>query len=139
MTDDERPFLEAILCNPNSDAERLTFADWLEEQGQVERAEFIRCQAQLARWPDAEYCPMCGKHWQFRVGVEGQSDCRSDHRWYVRDHRELVRRERELLLQVLPEWISETSPFNLMLRGGGKPDELLFTPVFRRGFVASIT
>lgn len=51
MNDDERPSLEAILCYPDSDAERLVFADWLEEHGQVERAEFIRVQCQLAADP----------------------------------------------------------------------------------------
>jgi uncharacterized protein (TIGR02996 family) len=49
MTEDA--FLEAILENEDDDAPRLVFADWLEENGQPERAEFIRCQCLWARLP----------------------------------------------------------------------------------------
>ena len=42
-------FLQAILANPEEDAPRLIFADWLEEQGQSDRAEFIRGQCELAQ------------------------------------------------------------------------------------------
>jgi uncharacterized protein (TIGR02996 family) len=40
--------LRAIATNPDDDAPRLVFSDWLEEQGEPERAEFIRTQCQLA-------------------------------------------------------------------------------------------
>jgi uncharacterized protein (TIGR02996 family) len=49
MTEDA--FLEAILANEDDDAPRLIFADWLEESGQPERGEFIRCQCLQARLP----------------------------------------------------------------------------------------
>jgi uncharacterized protein (TIGR02996 family) len=42
MTDDERGLLNAIIESPDCDTVRLVYADWLEEQGQAERAEFIR-------------------------------------------------------------------------------------------------
>ncbi len=42
-------FLEAIIANPDDDAPRLMYADWLEEQGDAARAEFIRVQIALAR------------------------------------------------------------------------------------------
>jgi uncharacterized protein (TIGR02996 family) len=42
-------FLEVIRESPEDDAPRLVFADWLEEHGQPERAEFIRLQCALAR------------------------------------------------------------------------------------------
>lgn len=42
------PFLQAILDNPDDDAPRLVYADWLEERGQPERAEFMRLQCELA-------------------------------------------------------------------------------------------
>jgi uncharacterized protein (TIGR02996 family) len=49
----ERGLLQAILANPDDDATRLVFADWLEEYGQSKadqaRAEFIRLQLTLAR------------------------------------------------------------------------------------------
>jgi uncharacterized protein (TIGR02996 family) len=43
--------LRAILDNPDDDAPRYVYADWLDENGQPERAEFIRAQLQLARLP----------------------------------------------------------------------------------------
>ncbi len=42
-------FLEAIIAAPDDDAPRLMYADWLEEQGDAARAEFIRVQIALAR------------------------------------------------------------------------------------------
>jgi uncharacterized protein (TIGR02996 family) len=51
-------FLEAILTDPDDDAVRLIYADWLEEQGDDagvpaarEHAEFIRLQIALSRLP----------------------------------------------------------------------------------------
>jgi uncharacterized protein (TIGR02996 family) len=44
-------FLQAILDDPDDDALRLVYADWLEEQGDP-RAEFIRLQCELEK---AEY------------------------------------------------------------------------------------
>lgn len=41
-------FLQAILDAPDDDAPRLLFADWLEEYGDADRAEFIRIQVALA-------------------------------------------------------------------------------------------
>ncbi|MGH7224030.1 MAG: TIGR02996 domain-containing protein, partial [Gemmataceae bacterium] len=45
-------FLEAIREQPDDDAPRLICADWLEEHGQPERAEFIRVQCDRARIPE---------------------------------------------------------------------------------------
>jgi len=44
----DNPFLATILAHPDDNAARLVCADWLEEQGQQERAEFIRIQCELA-------------------------------------------------------------------------------------------
>jgi uncharacterized protein (TIGR02996 family) len=44
----EATFLQAIYDAPADDAPRLAWADWLESQGQAERAEFIRLQIRLA-------------------------------------------------------------------------------------------
>ena len=41
--------LQAILDDPDDDAVRLIYADWLEEIGQEERAEFIRVQIELRK------------------------------------------------------------------------------------------
>jgi uncharacterized protein (TIGR02996 family) len=47
----EAAFLQAILEQPDDDTPRLVYADWLEEHGQGERAEFIRLQIERARRP----------------------------------------------------------------------------------------
>ena len=46
---DHATFLRAIGDNPADDGPRLVYADWLEEQGETARAEFIRVQCELAR------------------------------------------------------------------------------------------
>ncbi len=48
---DEGDFLAAIIAQPEDDTVRLVFADWLQEHGQPERAEFIRLQIRQARTP----------------------------------------------------------------------------------------
>jgi uncharacterized protein (TIGR02996 family) len=48
MTHDEA-FLEAIREQPDDDAPRLIYADWLEEHSQPQRAEFLRVQCELGR------------------------------------------------------------------------------------------
>lgn len=40
-------FLAVIAENPDDDTPRLVFADWLQDNGQPERAEFIRAQIEL--------------------------------------------------------------------------------------------
>src|SRR4051794_40341938 len=42
-------FLEAIREDPADDVPRLVFADWLEDNGDYDRAEFIRVQCEVAR------------------------------------------------------------------------------------------
>jgi uncharacterized protein (TIGR02996 family) len=45
-------FLRDIVEHPQDDAPRLVYADWLDDHGQSDRAEFIRVQCQLARLPE---------------------------------------------------------------------------------------
>src|SRR5262245_39478643 len=45
-------FLRAILESPDDDTPRLIYADWPEDRGRPERAEFIRVQCALARLPE---------------------------------------------------------------------------------------
>jgi uncharacterized protein (TIGR02996 family) len=47
-------FLQAIIESPDDDTPRLIYADWLEEHGQPERADFIRVQCELAHVPDED-------------------------------------------------------------------------------------
>src|SRR5262245_45425448 len=43
------PFLRAICEQPEDDTVRLVYADWLDENGDPERAEFIRLQVRRAQ------------------------------------------------------------------------------------------
>jgi uncharacterized protein (TIGR02996 family) len=49
---ERQAFFDAITAAPDDDGPRLVFADWLDEHGERERAEFIRVQCELARLPD---------------------------------------------------------------------------------------
>src|SRR5262245_48701346 len=48
---DNQAFLDAIIAAPEDDAPRLVYADWLDDHGDSDRAEFIRVQCDLARRP----------------------------------------------------------------------------------------
>jgi uncharacterized protein (TIGR02996 family) len=80
MTNDEA-FLEAILERPEDDAPRLVYADWLDEHGDPDRAEFIRLQCGLA-------------------GLEEDDPRRPP----------LLARERELLGRRQQEWLGPLRP-----------------------------
>jgi uncharacterized protein (TIGR02996 family) len=45
-------FLRAICTTPDDDTPRLVYADWLDEHGEHERAEFIRVQFKLLEVPE---------------------------------------------------------------------------------------
>lgn len=49
-------FLKAIAAVPDDDTARLAFADWLDEHGDPDRAEFVRLQIRRARF-GGEPCP----------------------------------------------------------------------------------
>jgi uncharacterized protein (TIGR02996 family) len=48
----EAAFLSEIRERPEDDAPRLVFADWLDDRGEPERAEFVRCQVRLEALPE---------------------------------------------------------------------------------------
>ena len=52
MSDLSRGFLEDIVANPDDDTPRLVYADWLDEQGDADSAEFIRVQIERTRLPE---------------------------------------------------------------------------------------
>lgn len=82
---DEPALLAAIRAHPDEDTPRLIYADWLDENGQPERAEFIRlqcapepteqqsdrlydlCERGLGRWLTG-LPQFTGAHWEFRRG-----------------------------------------------------------------------
>jgi uncharacterized protein (TIGR02996 family) len=49
MSCESLDLLAAVLDSPSDDAPRLVYADWLDEHGQADRAEFIRLQCEMAR------------------------------------------------------------------------------------------
>lgn len=71
-------FLESIRANPDDDTPRLVYADWLDENGDAPRAEFIRVQCAKARLP----------------------------RWH-RDYSLLAWRERVLRVRHEHQWLAE--------------------------------
>lgn len=61
--------LRAILIDPADDFPRIQLADALEEDGQTERAEFIRVQVELAEWKASELCVHNTRpHYKYRHG-----------------------------------------------------------------------
>jgi uncharacterized protein (TIGR02996 family) len=73
----DNPFLQALLAQPADDTLRLAMADWLDENDQAARAEFIRVQIELT------------------LGS-------LDHKRL----RHLVQRQRELLIAHDTEWVA---------------------------------
>jgi uncharacterized protein (TIGR02996 family) len=50
----EEAFLQAIIAEPDEDVHRLACADWLEEHGDADRAEFIRLQCRMALFTEED-------------------------------------------------------------------------------------
>lgn len=46
----QRALLNAIIAKPDDDALRLIYSDWLDENGEAERASLVRCQIKHPRW-----------------------------------------------------------------------------------------
>jgi uncharacterized protein (TIGR02996 family) len=92
----ERSLAAAVFADPDADGPRLIYADWLDEHGQPDHAEFIRTQIALAGVPPCEqppecpppHCPVCRAHGGERV-------------------QKLRRRERELLWANRHRWALE--------------------------------
>jgi len=51
LSADRVALLSAVLAAPPDDAPRLVLADWLDENGEPDLAEFVRVQCELARLP----------------------------------------------------------------------------------------
>jgi uncharacterized protein (TIGR02996 family) len=47
-------FLQDIAASPDDDGPRLIYADWLDDHGEPERAEFIRAQCEAFRLPEGD-------------------------------------------------------------------------------------
>jgi uncharacterized protein (TIGR02996 family) len=104
----EAGFLQDICENPDDDLPRLVYADWLEDNGDPDRAEFIRVQVRRARLGED---PAAGP---------------------------LVRRAAGLLQEHWDEWVRPLArllakPREGWLRGDYHPEALY---KFRRGFIS---
>ena len=121
--------LRTIITNPGDDTARLVYADWLEENGEPERGEFIRVQIELARIPD----PPCREsrylEWDEARALLSWQEQHHDRRGY------LSRREQELLSGLARQWWV-VPPVH---RGGGHYRDPFDLVVFARGFVESVT
>jgi uncharacterized protein (TIGR02996 family) len=83
--------MAAIIADSANDLWRLQYADWLEENGDEERAEFVRVQCELAT-----LLPTCAR--QFGDDCQCGDCCRVD---------DLRRREREIGEKCCKQWIAE--------------------------------
>lgn len=104
-------FIAKIIEMPGDDTPRLAYADWLSENGDDDRGDFIQAQVKLSKWKDGEHCPECGLHWRFgQSGLDGGKGsiyhCNNDHTWHQVDHADLQQRERELLAAHFGDWIT---------------------------------
>jgi uncharacterized protein (TIGR02996 family) len=85
----EEAFLADICQHPADDAPRLVFADWLDDQGRAEQAEFIRVQCELARMDAGD------PRWPGLRAREHQLLARNGKGWAGRWLRKSVPRARE--------------------------------------------
>jgi len=131
---DHTPFLNTVLADPTSDAPKLVYADWLEERGECDRAEFIRTQIELASHSE---CPECGGTGGVPTGMVARMECPR--------LSALRRRERELLTDgSAADWCG--LPYEDHGRvHDGRAGEFLFRidgceviGEFRRGFIDEI-
>lgn len=137
-------FLADILEHPADDTPRLTYADWLEDQGQCDYASFIRVQCELARVcneavcrqtctpPDFEGCP--------------QRDLRRRERKLLKAHigtwtnslpEPLVTQQCPSCVDQAPDWETNVVECRRCESTGLIPDHDGIE--FHRGFIAGIT
>lgn len=127
---DEEGLLKAVCDFPDDDLPRLAYADWCDENGDPERAEFVRGQIEIENVPrnDSGHCSYCGVRGQ-ETHLEG---CRVQR---------LLRREYDLLEGGRGWGLPAATAFGLtawddLLGGMGHDSNVSWS--FRRGFVAVI-
>ena len=117
---DGEALLAAVLERPEDDAPRLVYADWLDEQGQTGRAEYIRA---MVRFPIFIRASVTAEPVRYDAEAE---DIACDPAWTVRGRRPLSEAEVEWTLKMLPR------PRAWGIVEGTRA-------VIRRGFVESVT
>ena len=121
----EQAFLADIAVQPQDDAPRLIFADWLEEHEQGERAEFIRVQCELATYPQEV-------EWLQQMPVEQWSGDEETGK-LLRRLDPLVRYEREMLIDGR---LAFAALRDFLAKHG---QDVSICLKCRRGFISSIT
>ena len=135
---DRDALLAAIRQAPRDDAPRLIYADWLDEHGDPDRAEFIRLQIEIDpfRRPDTDL-----DRWR-RAVVDRHPDDPAPADFPPELHRyaELARRERDLLKARRWEWLAPlvrvdddyTSHLSVTFRRGFAEEVALSASAFLR-------
>jgi uncharacterized protein (TIGR02996 family) len=75
---DEAALLSAIIHHPDEDTPRLAYADWLDENDDPDRAEFIRVQIRLADMPPGD------PDWVDLTARQSELACRLKHLFLTR-------------------------------------------------------
>jgi uncharacterized protein (TIGR02996 family) len=124
--------LAAIIAKPKEDTPRLVYADFLEEEGQSDRAEFIRVQIELAQC----FTTLCtSKKLAPCYSQSNRAMCDGCERktWLLKRERELF----DILSESMwPVWI--TSPKHLRCEQHEQYD-LPTQFMVRRGFISNLT
>lgn len=92
---DAAAFLAAIVADPNDDTARLVFADWLQENDDPDRAEFIRAQCRIAA---------------INAGIQSDEDCGQPGCAECDERRPLLARESALLSANREQWLRVECP-----------------------------
>src|SRR3954447_2290691 len=126
---DRDALLAAVRQAPDDDAPRLVFADWLDEHGEADRAEFIRLQIEIdpLRRPDADL-----DRWR-RAVIDRHPDepVPADFPPELHRYAALARREDQLLEAHQWEWLGPPA-------GGDEDYGSHLVTTFRRGFAEEV-
>jgi uncharacterized protein (TIGR02996 family) len=127
---DREALLAAIQAAPADDAPRLVYADWLDENGDPDLAEFIRLQVEL---DPLEQAPDTDEARRQRAAIRLHSDPPAPDHFPPAMHRyaRLARRESELLKAHRSRWLGPLGPVD-------NDDGSHLGVTFRRGFAEQV-
>jgi uncharacterized protein (TIGR02996 family) len=106
---DRAALLAAVVARPDDDTPRLVLADWLDDHGEADRAEFVRLQCRLAM-------------------TESTTD----------DRGRLETCELELLTRHAADWVAPRPVFPGRVESLPFEGREGYRSVFRRGFVEAV-
>lgn len=150
-TDDGNALLRAVIADPTDDTVRLAYADWLQEQGDELRAEFIRTQCEIDKGEqfDQSGCDVCGNTPDLEGVIEHGRGCYSQHddgggtshADYTPRYQSLLERELSLFVNHRDQWfpVPHGYGFNWDIRLTSPFSDDRPAYVVRRGFVKSVT